>query len=288
MTGTCKLYDLEEDLRESHIYPKFIIDYFRSTGSKFMRSFTEPNRRMQDGIKLYLLSEKAEQKFSTSEKWFAENIFRPYQDQNQKTLVYNDNLYYFSLSFLWRILLLNLSDPEISKQPYYKLLCETQADWKLFLRDYKYPQFDRIYLFLTDRVVSHNLDIKGVDYYMTRALDGTIVSNDSNTFIAVYGKFLKFAFWGVLKGANDEAKIADLRINPTTGNLKTPQNFEDQTMISFFYNRIKQLDFNNLTSDKQQEKILKEVMKDKESFLYSDAGKSILNDLQNLDKKNGC
>lgn len=287
MTGNCRLYDTTTELRESHIYPKFVIDYFKATGSNYLRRFAEPNKRLQDGIKKHLLSHEAEQKFSISEKWFAENMFKPYQKNTQTSFNYNENLYYFSVSFLWRVLLLNLDYSGISERPFYDIICEAEKDWKAFLRDYNYPKFDRIYLFFTDKVQSHTMDIKGVDYYMTRALDGTIISNAENSFVAVYGKFLKFTFWGVLKGANDESKLSDLRIHPTNGVIKTPQNFGAEVMTGFFYNRIKEFEKMDLASEKQQTIILNEIKKDTEGFIKSEAGKAIYNDLHNLDKKNG-
>jgi hypothetical protein len=283
MTGNCKLFDKATQLMESHIYPKFVIDFFKTTGSKYFRRVAEPNRRMQDGIKMHLLSREAEQLFSISEKWFAENMFKPYQEEGKKSFEYNERLFKFSISFLWRVLLLHHSYPGIAETPYYNLLLEAQEDWKYFLRENRYPVFDRIYIFLTDRVVSHTMDAKGVDYYMTRALDATVISNNTNTFVAVYGKFLRFTLWGVLKGANDENKIADLRIHPTKGVLTTPQRFEETVMTSFFYNRIKEFEKMQMASEKQQETILGEMKKDMDGFLRSDAGRSMFNDLNNLD-----
>lgn len=156
MKGNCKLYDIYTELRESHIYPKFVIDYFKVTGSKYLRRFVEPNKRMQDGIKKHLLSHDAERKFSLSEKWFSENIFKSYQENLSFSFEYDENLYYFSISFLWRVLLLNLDYDGIISAPFFDTICKAQTDWKLFLRDYQYPEFDRIYIFLTDRVTFHN------------------------------------------------------------------------------------------------------------------------------------
>lgn len=74
MKGICKLYHLETELQESHIFPKFVINYTKKTGSKYLRSFIEPDKRMQDGIKKHLLGQDAEQDFSKREKWFAEKF----------------------------------------------------------------------------------------------------------------------------------------------------------------------------------------------------------------------
>ena len=107
MKGNCRLYKREDDLQKSHIFPKFVINYTKRTGSKYLRSYLEPNRRMQDGIKSYLLSREAEQEFAKRENWFAEKIFRPYLSGKVK-LEYTSDLYYFAISFLWRILISEL------------------------------------------------------------------------------------------------------------------------------------------------------------------------------------
>ncbi|KAF0131823.1 MAG: hypothetical protein FD155_347 [Bacteroidetes bacterium] len=285
MKGICRLYDIEDELLESHIFPKFTIDYFKMTGSKYLRNFIQPNKRLQDGPKTFLLSQRAEHEFSLREKWFAENIFIPYLTQNRRVFKYDENLFYFSVSLLWRALLININHPNVVVQPFLPLLKEAENEWKLFLKDYKFPMtHNRSYLFFTDRIIAHNIETAGVDYYMTRALDATIVSNQNETFVAVYAKFLRFIFWGILKGG-DEVKISDLKINPLTGELRIPQKFEDGTMTSFFMSRIKELENLPKPSEKQQDKILDEILKDKEGFLKSDAGQSITNDYINLDPK---
>ena len=84
MKGKCRLYGLQEELRQSNILPKFIIDYFKSTGSRFIRGFSTPNQRLQDGIKRNYLSHQVEQDFIIREKWFAENFFRRFMDETKR------------------------------------------------------------------------------------------------------------------------------------------------------------------------------------------------------------
>jgi hypothetical protein len=197
MKGICKLYETTEILRESHVFPKFVIDYMKATGSKYLRNYSKPNRRYQDGPKVYLLSERAEQLFSVREKWFSERIFKKYLDKDYGNgLDYDENLFYFTVSILWRALLMNIEHPNVSKQSYIKTLHEVEEEWRLFLRDLKYPNtYNRFYLFFTDRVKSHNFGVEGVDYYMSRSLDATIADNENQTFLGVYVKFLRFVFW---------------------------------------------------------------------------------------------
>lgn len=283
MRGVCRLFGYETDLRESHIYPFFAVDYLKSSGSKYLRNFSNPNLRKQDGIKLHLLSGKAEQLFGDREKWFAENIFIPYMDKDQRTFTYDENLFYFSLSFLWRILILHTEDKKFEKESFYPALVETEKEWRLFLKDFIFPiNYNKVNLFFTDRMKSNSTDLKGADYYFSRAFDGTIVTSPDG-YIAVYGKFMRFVFWSVIK-SDLPIEDSQLRIDPLKGQIGCPQQFQDDYITDFFMNRIRQVESLPKPSEKQQEKIEEELLRDKKGFLNSDAGKSIYNDIFNLDK----
>ena len=284
MKGICALYDTEEDLKESHIFPKFVINHTKKTGSKYFRRLVEPDKRLQDGVKLHLLCEKAEQEFSKREKWFAENIFVPYISGETK-LPYNENLYYFTVSFLWRILILELKrDATLKDNWYYNIICEAEAEWKEFLKSgKKINKYDIFCIQLTDRVKENSTDLTGVDFYLTRALDATIVDNQTQTCLMIYGKFNRFIFWGILKKYGDENKLSDSLINPTGGTILVPQNLEYFPICSFLYNRIKQIETLPRPNQEQEQKILNEIMKDAENFWNSDVGKSLYNDNFNLD-----
>jgi hypothetical protein len=285
MKGICALYNIETELLESHIYPKFVINYTKKTGSKFLRRFANPNVRLQDGIKLYLLSEKAEQDFSLREKWFAENIFVPYLSRKLE-LDYNENLYYFAVSFLWRILVLELKkNNNLNDKWYYNIIINAEKEWKEYLTSGKLPNTHKQFcLLLTDRVKQNNSDLKGVDFYFTRILDSTIVDNEPQTCLLVYGKFNKFIFWANLKNYGGEDKLADVEIKPQGGKFQVPQKLEYFPILSFIGNRIRQVNGMKLPSEEQQNKIEKEILKDPDSFWKSDVGQSLFNDNFNLNK----
>lgn len=278
MKGKCKLYDIETDLRESHIFPKFVIDYTKKTGSKYLRNFVQPNRRHQDGPKLCLFSHKAEQEFGKREKWFAENIFIPYLEQKKSQFEYNENLYYFAISLLWRSLIMNIDEPLIINEPYRIELLKAQEEWKSFLKEYKFPiEYRNCYIFLTDRIDSTNTNLKGADFYLTRTLDATIISNPKNTYIAVYLKFSRFIFWSVIRGEN-ESNLLPHKIDPLSGKIIFPQTL-DEDLYDFLINRITQIEGLPKASKNQQEQILKDIHKDMDGFLKSDLGQSIINDI---------
>src|SRR5579871_192791 len=275
MNGTCRLFGTQESLRKSHIYPAFVIDYFKKTGSKFLRRPKEPNVRLQDGLKIYLLSDKAEQRFSTSEKWFSEKIFIPYLEQNARAFNYDENLFYFCISFLWRILVLNLDfTPESKGKWFSSKLLEVENEWRDFLANYKFPQnFNNIQLLFTDRVKNCSADAKGFDYYTSRALDGTIITNEKESYLAIYAKLLRFIFWIVIK-TDMPYSNKDLLINPLKGELKIPQRIEDDYFGGFLINRANEFEKLQKPSENQQQKILQELLKNPEEFLNSDLGKS--------------
>ena len=286
MTGTCALYKTEGELRNSHIIPKFVFKHSKKTGSKYQRRVVEPNVRMQDGIKIPLLSPKAEEEFSKREKWFAENIFHPYL-KSQYNLPYNENLYYFAISLLWRTVHLEMRmDESLSKKWHYQLLLDCEKEWRDFLAESIFPRnYSNCYIWFTDRVEFHTTELEGVDYYMTRMNDLTIISNPEKTYLSIYAKFNRFMFFSVLKSPTGKESLKDLAIDPVTGKFMIPQQFEYWALSEFLTNRIHGISTHNQASDDQQDKIYEEIAKDTEAFWKSDAGRSIYNDHFNLKSK---
>ncbi len=284
----CALTKKECQLRQSHIYPKFVIEWMKNTGSSYLRPHTTPNRRMQDGYKVALLSDEAEQLFSLREKWFAENVFQPYLKDSTITFSYNENLFYFAISMLWRILFLELKQPNIEVFKFKSIMEEAEIQWREFLHKGIYPKnFDRIHLMLTDRVASHTFPLKNVDYYFSRALDGTTVFDDNNG-CAIYVKFARFIFWGFLSGV-DDTSFAGTKINPIKGNMKMEgQQMATSFVHGFYQNRMQQIEDNTqYASEKQQVIIEEDIMKNKEKYSSSEIADVIENDrnIYNMNKK---
>jgi hypothetical protein len=283
--GICALYDEKIELMESHIFPKFIIKNTKKTGSQYLRRIVEPNKREQDGPKLHLLSFKAEQEFSKREKWFAEKIYIPYLN-GKKKFDYDENLYYFGLSFLWRTLILQFkTEPNLKTHWGLNKLIEVEKEWKTFLVTGQTPRnYHNVNLLFTDRVSSHNMELTGVDFYLTRAMDATIVDNPNHTFIIVYGKFNRFVFWSVIKSPEYQDELYDVEINPKKGTLEVPQGMDYEPLTSFISNRIAEIAKFPRPNQAEQDKIEKEIMKDPEKFWKSDVGQSLYNDKFNLEK----
>lgn len=245
-----------------------------------MRTYENPNQRVQDGPKNYLLSEKAEQEFSKRERWFANRIFLPYMKDNIQRFEYDDNLSYFMISVLWRVLLDQLKDEEISIDPKLNFLSDVQEEWREFLSDLRYPMnFNDLNIFLTSRIESHNSNGINVDLYMSRIIDATIVINDDYSTVAVYVKFLRFMIWSVVKG--ERTNCTDVKIKFSDSNLVLPQELKDNFFGGFIQNRISQVDDMEKPNSLQQEKIIAELKKNETDFWNTDAGKSMISDFRN-------
>ncbi len=73
----CALCKHGRALLESHILPRFVVDWMRKNSPGRLRAAHTPNLRIQDAYKLRLLCTECEQKLSQWEKKFAESVFVP-------------------------------------------------------------------------------------------------------------------------------------------------------------------------------------------------------------------
>lgn len=90
MRGICPITKCEDDIRKSHIYPKFLWKHLKRTGGTVFRSVDQPTKELQNGLIINLLGSKAEQMFSKREMWFEKNLFTPYVNRklyNQKLTI---------------------------------------------------------------------------------------------------------------------------------------------------------------------------------------------------------
>lgn len=230
------------------------------------------------------MSERAGLDFSKREKWFAEKIFKPFLEEKKRLFEYDKNLYYFLTSLLWRGLLSELENRDYVKEKYYGSLLEVEREWKDYLRGGATPvKFSDVNLFLTDSIRAHNINVTGLDYYITRTLDFTIFASSDGSFVAIYCKFLRFMVWSVIKDIHTNIN-SELQIRPSLGFIHFPQHIHDAYMIENVIQRVRVIESIPGASEHQQEKIFQEVKKNTRKFINSDAARAIFNDLNNLDQ----
>lgn len=132
----CSLCGETRVLELSHVIPAFAFRWQKeSSGSGYVRNSQEPNLRSQDGLKLHLLCEECEQRFSDWEREFANRIFYPYLERSGEVLPYGDWMLRFATSVSWRVLTYALDAEEIQSWP-DKLLSKAKAakaSWRAYL-----------------------------------------------------------------------------------------------------------------------------------------------------------
>ena len=290
--GVCALTGEECDLRESHIYPKFMFETMKKLGGTNFRISNIPNKVLQDGLKRRLLGHNAEQKFSKSEKWFAETIFRPYcldMSLLSKPITYDENLYYFIVSVLWRVLYVYLKDTVNIDGRFKNDLIEAEKEWKCYLLNKKIPEhYDKLYLLpLGNNSISSNyLLMEGQEYYNLRTFDAALAFDDTGAKSAFYCKCPRFAFWGVLSDQYDENINYGLRIKPEGGKFSLKKwRLGEWYIIGFLYGRVNEankqfLEGQSLLSLNQENQILKNIRR-KNGFDSSELADLLIKDYIN-------
>ena len=278
LPSVCALCGEAKPLMESHIFPRFVFAWMRRTGSQFLRQSGSPNTRRQDGPKDRLLCFECEQLFSRREKWFSEQVFIPYLDHSSRAMAYDESLYYFLVSVLWRVLKRDLSEGD-GNHWYQQPVLHAEAEWREYLLHGVAPTtFADIHVFLTD-IGSPNKPQPIVNFnrYMARAVDGTIASSSNTCF--VYAKFSRFLVFGAITPF-DQTLFVNTKVNQSGGTLAIPQELLDGRIGEFLLDRARTQYQMTVTgmSDRQKQIIAEALGKELPRILNSDLGRSILAD----------
>ncbi len=160
INGKCALCRMNKELQLSHIVPHFVGRKMIKTAPANIRMTNKPNLVAQDIEKHYMLCHDCEELFSAKERWFANTIFNPWQDNKQQVFEYNENLSYFIVSLSWRSLYLDLKeyscDPAFDKEILMTMLRAEDT-----MRDYLLGKRQDIlgiqnHMFFFDRIKSIN------------------------------------------------------------------------------------------------------------------------------------
>ena len=103
IVGDCSFCAKNGELRDSHVLPAFVYRWLRKrSGTGHIRHTENPNRRVQDGLKLPWLCALCEAKFSQYETAFATKLFHPW-NKGVVRINYTDWLLKFCTSVSWRV-----------------------------------------------------------------------------------------------------------------------------------------------------------------------------------------
>lgn len=224
----CRLCDKEKPLEISHIVPKFVFRHLKKTSpTGYIRATENPNKPIQDGIKLSFLCGDCEDLFSKWETLFANKIFYPYQNNESQEFEYEEWLTKYLASVSFRVLVYVYEDTGLN---YFSPEMLTYVDkaiinLKLYLLGQaEHPKEQRQLLLLLDFLAPNSIKDSPENFnsYIGRAIEIDVLTTDYDSFI--YVKYLKFLHLCPIKlSTNIGWRTA--RINPKKGVLKV-QNHE--------------------------------------------------------------
>ncbi len=248
----CKLCGEKKTLEESHIIPKFVFRWLKQTGGKYIRKADNPNKRVEDGVKEYLFCRECEQLFSKLEDKFARDLFYPYSNEQVCEFKYDSDLLRFSISVLYRILLIDQINNSNLNQGFAKDLSLAQTEWSAFLLKIgELKKYNKIHIFFTTGKLTKNvLPAEGFLNYYARGIDGTIVKNSKTCII--YAKIARIIIIGEIVGF-DNSEMKNTMIGLNGGKIQVKQMRLNSLLKEFLIDRVKQLNshYNNV-SEKQK------------------------------------
>lgn len=186
--GQCALCRLNKELQLSHIVPNFVGRKMKKTAPGNIRVTNEPNKVAQDIEKHFMLCHECEELFSAKERWFANNIFNPWQDADESRFEYDENLTYFIVSLSWRSLYLDLEEYSCDKefnQDILMIMFRAEQNMREYLLSKKQTlEGIQNHIFFFDRIQSvNNMDLeKSPSVAMHRSISSYSAYNGKTSF----------------------------------------------------------------------------------------------------------
>lgn len=136
MSSLCKLCQDSDDLRVSHVLPRFFGKYLKETSTTgFLTAVDENGKpsRSQDLYKRELLCNRCESVLNEAETFFANTIFHPFKKGELKTIPVDDRLGRFAVSVGLRALWIMqfIEHPLVEK--WKDKLGELETEWRNYL-----------------------------------------------------------------------------------------------------------------------------------------------------------
>ena len=289
--GKCRLCGNEAKLQDSHMLPKFVFKWLKETSATgYIRTATNPNYRQQDSIRIKLLCEDCEQRFSVVEKSFAEQVFRPYVDNELddwgvargaiESFKYEEWLLRFVLSVNWRVLSYHI-DKGINDLPastVNELRQQEHSIRQYLLEESESTGSNSSYLLFLQNLASGSGSLPprmdpSVNFYLLRSVDGTLVISRRGKAGLAYSKVGPIALITSLLPPK-LSKMSTTSVHKK-GHISTNQEFRNTDITEFiFIDRPKEASENVKYSDKQKKKISETIEKDPQRAMNSLSAKT--------------
>lgn len=236
--GTCKLCQSHAALCKSHVIPRFVMQWLRRTKGTRFWGVANPDVPLQDSLKKRLLCRACEQRFSSWEKWFSENVLHDESADSLVPLAYGPELHKFVLSVLWRITEANESLWEASWPHHWAEICATKEKWRRFLEGDKSCSPPVLHFFNATRGgIALNRRVPGFEEYMLLYSDGTLVGGGLRCYS--YAKFAHFLCFAPMAGLGfKEAVFENTLVSPGGGLLGSDLWIGDLNIADMLVGRV--------------------------------------------------
>ena len=280
LNGTCAFCGKETRLRESHVLPAFVFRWLRGrSGTGHIRQTDNPNRRVQDGLKLPWLCGECEGHFSRYETAFATKVFHPWHT-GQIQIPYEDWLLKFCVSVSWRVLRFARGRNAEAKYTKEQQLLMDQAEerWRAFLcEEQPHPGPFEQHLLIFDTIEHTTISNlpKNMNRFMTGAVTLDIVGSDLS--LMTFAKLGRFSIFGIIqKGSN---RWEGTKVHVQHGLLKPGKFVVPIGLINLFREKAHLAsEAVNSLSPAQRAKVNNHVQNNLEAFAASEQFKAIAAD----------
>jgi len=172
-----------------------------SSGTGFFRLGTHPNKRVQDGYKLFWLCGDCEDRFSLWETTFAKQVFHPFKKGETDRATYDTWLLKFCVSVSWRVITFFIEDDGLAHFPTQleDRARRTHKIWKEFLLDQRpHPGHCEQHFLPLDAIESFTqCDMPtNINRYILRSVDINAAWGGEDAF--VYSKLGRFVIVGFI------------------------------------------------------------------------------------------
>jgi hypothetical protein len=291
--GTCALCNNENCILElSHIIPKFVFRRIvKKSVTGFMRNPFNPDERIQDGDKRYLLCGNCEDLFNVSETLFANKVFHLYKAGILKEFQYEEWLNLFISSVNWRNLYLDIlafkENKSISKERLDILIKSEEI-----LRDYLLGKRNDIsdienHIFFFDDIKSTSDDKIVNDephsFFRHSSFGYTLICNDYNGYYVI-SNISGILICTILKKATIE-EWENTYVKIDSGIFKVQnQKIKSPVMGDIMEYMHESRSAQKKISKEQSDKIVNAIKKDPKKFINSEIYKNRLLD-KNITKE---
>lgn len=281
ITGTCAFCGKEAPLRVSHVLPAFVYRWLKGRGTGHIRHTDDPNRRVQDGLKLAWLCAECEGLFGEYETAFATKLFHPWHAGNQ-SIRYDRWLLKFCVSVSWRVLRFARGRNKTAtySDEQRELMDRAEARWRGFLNDeVPHPGEFEQHLLVVDQIESTTVqDLPtNINRFMMGAVTLDIVG--SSRSVMTFAKLGRFIIFGIIQKGPDPWE--GTKVHVKDGVIKPGKFVIPAGLLDLFKDKAEHAAAAMSTiSERQQAKIEANVIANLDKFIGSDHIRSMLADAE--------